>query len=107
MEFVYRVDASVELVSAPANRLLPLFPRDTSKTLAGAVRVTFTKTGEKSHRDLELCNRTDVHLVISSVTIYNRYVCMFPFRKSVTDKVICSYKYAFEFLEGGIKTVKE
>ena len=32
---------------------------------------------------------------------------MFPFRKSVTDKVICSYKYAFEFLEGGIKTVKE
>ena len=50
-----------------------------------------------------MCNRNAVHLVISSVTIYNRYVFMFPFRKSATDKVICSYKYVVEFLEGGIK----
>jgi len=31
---------------------------------------------------------------------------MFPFRKSATDKVICSYKYVVEFLEGGIKLWK-
>jgi hypothetical protein len=34
------------------------------------------------------------------------YVCMFPFQKSVIDKVICGYIYVVEFLEDGIKLWK-